>query len=314
MNPALDFCLRTDPRVPEIDSVARWWPRHRQAYARWRAPIERSIAGGFDADRVAWAFASGYQGALRALAPDLPDDVMAAMCVTEETGNRPRDIRTRIDASGDAIVVTGAKRWTTLGPESTLLLVAGTSAAGAPGERASIRIVRVPAAAPGVRIELMPETRFVPEVPHARVHLDAVKLPASALMPGDGYDGCVKPFRTIEDTHVTAAVLAYLLREARARGWAHAFVERVAAALAAFAGIASAPPDSPVTHVVLTGALHWAHQLYAEASVHWASAGDADPGAQRWRRDSALFEVAGGTRTQRAARAWERLARPAPDA
>jgi len=168
-------------------------------------------------------------------------------------------------------------------------------------------VARVPADAPGVRLEPMPTTRFVPEVPHARVQLHDVQLPADALLPGDGYDGYVKPFRTLEDTHVTAAVLAYLLREARARGWAHAFVERVAAALAAFAQVACAPADSPVTHVALSGALHWAHQLYAEASVHWGSAAE-DPAALRWRRDAALFEVASAARTQRAARAWERLA------
>jgi hypothetical protein len=35
-------------------------------------------------------------------------------------------------------------------------------------------------------------------------------------------------------------------------------------------------------------------------------AGD-DPAAQRWARDAALFSVAESARSQRAARAWERL-------
>jgi len=35
-------------------------------------------------------------------------------------------------------------------------------------------------------------------------------------------------------------------------------------------------------------------------------AGD-DAAARRWQRDTALFEVAGSTREQRAERAWERL-------
>ena len=102
----------------------------------------------------------------------------------------------------------------------------------------------------------MPETRFVPEVPHARVQLDAVRVDAAALLPGDGYERYVKPFRTIEDAHVTLAVLAYLLREARAarlaRGLCRAAVRRD--------GGAGRPgrrrtADAPATHVVLAGAL-----------------------------------------------------------
>ncbi len=84
----------------------------------------------------------------------------------------------------------------------------------------------------------MPDTRFVPEVPHARVQLDAVRVDAAQLLPGDGYDSHVKPFRTLEDTHVALAVLAYLLREARQRGWPPAFAERLCAVLAALAALA----------------------------------------------------------------------------
>ena len=65
----------------------------------------------------------------------------------------------------------------------------------------------------------MPPTRFVPEVPHAQVLMQDLRVSASALLPHDGYDAYVKPFRTIEDLHVTLAVLAYLLREARVRHW-----------------------------------------------------------------------------------------------
>jgi hypothetical protein len=39
------------------------------------------------------------------------------------------------------------------------------------------------------------------------------------LLPGDGYDRYLKPFRSIEDIHIQAATLAWVLREARARRW-----------------------------------------------------------------------------------------------
>jgi acyl-CoA dehydrogenase len=307
MNPALDTCLRTATTVPARASVADWWPRWRDGAARAATPAAQALLGGFDADRVGWAFASGYQAALRALLPDLPADAVAAFCVTEEAGNRPRDIHTRFVPQADGSVsISGAKRWTTLGPDSSLLLIVGALPATADTARVQLKVARVPVDAPGVQLLPMPETRFVPEVPHARVQLDAVRIDTTALLPGDGYERYVKPFRTIEDAHVTLAVLAYLLREARARGWPSALAERLCAAMAALSVVAESAADAPATHVVLAGALAQAHALYAEAGTLWAQAGD-DPAAQRWQRDAALFSVAGSARSQRAARAWERL-------
>ena len=307
MNPALDFCLRAATAVPVRASVTEWWPRWRSSAALAGTPAEQALLGGFDADRVGWAFASGYQAALRALLPELPADAVAAFCVTEETGNRPRDIHTRITPQADgSLLISGAKRWTTLGPDSSVLLIVGALPPAEAGARAQLKVARVAVGTPGLQLLPMPETRFVPEVPHARVQLDAVRLDAKALLPGDGYERYVKPFRTLEDAHVTLAVLAYLLREARQRGWPSAFAERLCATLALLSDVAAAPADAPVSHLVLAGALAQAHALYAEAGTLWAAAGD-DPAAQRWQRDAALFGVAGSARSQRTARAWERL-------
>jgi alkylation response protein AidB-like acyl-CoA dehydrogenase len=314
MTPALEHCLRAPTTVPPRAGVAEWWPRWRSGSACAERTVDQAILGGFDADRVGWAFAAGYQAALRALLPQLPADAVAAFCVTEEGGNRPRDIHTRFTPLADgAWSLDGAKRWTTLGPESSVLLVVGALPAAAAGERPRLKVARLAAGTPGLTLLPMPETRFVPEVPHARVELDAVRVEAAALLPGDGYAAYVKPFRTIEDTHVMLAVLAYLLREARARGWPSGFGERLCAVMLALAAVADAPADGPATHVALGGALALAHGLYAEAGTLWAGAAADDPAAQRWARDAALFGVAAAARSQRAARAWERLGPlPAP--
>jgi hypothetical protein len=307
MNPAIESCLRASTVVPRIDSVADWWPRWRALASRRPTPIELAIAGGYDADRVAWAFASGYQAALRSLVPSLSADALVAFCVTEESGNRPRDIRTTIAIQPDGSVrVDGAKRWTTLGPDSTLLLVVGSLQASAASERPSLKVARLPADTMGLSVQPMPATSFVPEVPHAQVQMHDVRASADALLPGDGYDAYVKPFRSIEDVHVTAAVLAHVLREARARSWPTAFAERLTAALVVLADIAPGEMDSPSLHIALGGALDWAQQLYAEATRLWSGVSDDDD-ARRWQRDTALFSVASAARSQRAARAWERL-------
>jgi len=309
MDATLRACLIASPEVRPIDDVAGWWNQVWLSVdtAADAGPAALAVAGGFAADRVGWAFANGYQAALRALVPDLPRDTLAAFCVTEADGNRPRDIRTTIAPQGDGTLrIDGAKRWTTLGPSSTLLLIVGAQPAPADATRPMLRVARVLAATPGLALQPMPPTRFVPEVPHAQVQLHDVRVRVDALLPDDGYDAYVKPFRTIEDLHVTLAVLAYLLREGRARRWPAAFNEQAASAIGLLMQLATEDPRAAPTHVVLAGALRFAHRLYADASALWAAAG-SDPAAQRWQRDAPLFEVAGKAREQRAQRAWERL-------
>ncbi|MFI4932159.1 MAG: hypothetical protein ACHP83_18085 [Burkholderiales bacterium] len=307
MNPALAACLPAPPPARTINDVADWWQVWQSLHAGNPGAAALAIAGGFAADRVGWAFASGYQAALRALVPDLPHDTLAALCVTEAEGNRPRHIRTTIAPQPDGTLrIDGAKRWTTLGPASTLLLIVGALPVPDGAGRPVPRVARVPIPTPGLVLQPMPPTRFVPEVPHAQVLMQNVRVSAGALLPHDGYDAYVKPFRTIEDLHVTLAVLAYLLREGRMRHWPAAFNEQLVAALALLLHLAGEDARAASTHIALAGALRIAHRLYADASSLWAATGD-DLAAGRWQRDAALFEVAGSAREQRAERAWQRL-------
>lgn len=307
MNAALQACLRAPPQADTIDNLALWWPRWCALGELGLDPAVLALKAGFDADRVGWAFAGGYQAALRALWPELPHQTMAALCVTEAGGNRPRDIRTTITLQGDGgLRIDGAKRWTTLGPISSVLLVAGLWPAPVDAQHPLIRLVAVAVPSPGLTLTPMPATGFVPEVPHAQVLLEGVRAGSAALLPGDGYDRYVKPFRTIEDVHVTLAVMAYLLREARARGWPAALREELVGLLCLLLGLAHDDASSATTHVALAGALHWAQRLYGDATTQWA-AGSADAAAQRWLRDLPLMQVAGTARAARAERAWARM-------
>ena len=268
-------------------------------------PIDRAMAGGRAADRLGWAFASGYQAALRALVPALPEDTMAAFCVTEAEGNTPRAIRSTLRREGTGWILDGSKRWTTLGPSGALFLVAARDEA-ASGERVALRIAKVASTATGVRVEPMPPTRFVPEVPHAQLRFDAVRVAAEDLLPGDGYDLYVKRFRTVEDLHVNAAMLAYLIAEAIRLGWPNGWIERAVALVGVERALALDDPASAAVHVSLSGALSFSRVLMTEAEAEWAKTAD-DPGYARWQRDRELLGVAGKARAVRAERAWQRL-------
>jgi alkylation response protein AidB-like acyl-CoA dehydrogenase len=304
----IGYLLKAPAGAAECRDVAAWWPRHRELAAVWRNPMDRAIAGGFAADRVGWAFASGYQAALHALFPNAPEDRIAALCVTEADGNSPKAIRSTLRREGAGWLLDGAKRWTTLGPQGGLFYVAARDAA-ASGDRAVIRVARVSSDTPGVSVQSMPATRFVPEVPHAQLRFENVHLTNDALLPGDGYDDYVKRFRTVEDLHVNAAIFGYLVREARRLAWPAAWIERTAALLHGLRAIAGEDHSAPAAHIALAGALAQGTALIEETEPFWNAAGQ-DPAVSRWRRDRELFAVAGSARVRRAARAWERL-RPA---
>jgi len=301
----IGFALKADCAAAECAGVAAWWLRYREAARIWRNPMDLAIAAGFAADRLAWAFASGYQAALHALFPSAPENRIAALCLTEAEGNHPKAIRSTLERRFSGWLLNGSKRWTTLGPDGAVFFVAARDEARS-GERVSIRIARIESNSPGLRVEPMPATRFVPEVPHAQLTFEDVEVPEDGLLPGDGYADYVKPFRTVEDLHVHAAAIAYLVREARRLAWPRGWVERGAALLHALRALSADDSSSAATHVALAGALATGSDLIDETEGFWSRAA-TDPASSRWQRDKALFGVASQARAQRTLRAWERL-------
>lgn len=304
---ALRDLLSAPATVTAPHDLAAWTRGWAALSAEQDDPVALALHGGFAADRVGWAFAAGYQAALRrllanfGLAPD--HGARLALCATEEGGNRPRDIATTLRADGDGWRLDGAKSWITLGPVCDELLVVARLARE--DHRPALKVARVPAGADGVRLQDKPPLAFVPEIPHTAATFEAVAVPGDALLDGDGYDTVVKPFRTVEDTFIALAVQSWLLREAQARGWPADFAEALTASLVTLATLSDRPADDPVTHLALAGALARTQSLYQQADGLWD--GETDAAADRWRRDRPLFQVAGKARALRAQRAWERL-------
>ena len=268
MNDDLTFCLTRPTEVPAPDGLQAWCEQWRQLAAERHDPVGLALRGGFAADRVGWAFAAGYQSALRQLIQvnggTVDDHELLAMCATEAGGNRPRDIETRlVDNGPGGITVTGRKTWTTLGSACTGLLVVGRVDGGGETDRPALKIARVDTHTQGVSLVEKPPLDFVPEVPHVAAVFDGAK--AEALMPGDGYSDFVKPFRTVEDTFIALAVQAWLVREGRARGWPRSFLESLIASLTGLAAVAAQPAGAPATHIALAGALARTNDLYQHA-------------------------------------------------
>jgi hypothetical protein len=288
------------------DNAALWVSSFRAVAAEYADPFERAIRGGFEADRVGWAFCAGYQAALCALIPSLRAGTIAAFCVTEEEGNHPRNVRTALERSrSGGLVLNGEKHWATLASDARLFLVVARDAQIS-GPRPALRLTQVPAGAPNIALALMPATRFIPEVPHGRIAFRNVELPSDAACSDDAFERYVRPFRTVEDIYVRAAVLAYLVREARRFGWPETWIEQALLALSGLRSLARDDPSVAATHVALAGALSVCSGLFARADSLWTSSPDKAAGA-RWRRDREVLVVASAARTQRREKAWERL-------
>jgi acyl-CoA dehydrogenase len=123
------------------------------------------------------------------------------------------------------------------------------------------------------------------------------------LLPGDGYDDVLKPFRTIEDTHVLAAAVGWAIGVGTTSQWDRGWTERALATLASLRAIGQAEPSSPSTHLALAGALDLAHSLLSGAA--WDRAPEST--RRRWERDRPLLDVARQVRAARLEAAWRAM-------
>jgi hypothetical protein len=156
-----------------------------------------------------------------------------------------------------------------------------------------------------VRFEAQPELPFVPEVPHASVHLHDVEVAEADVVPGDGYAEALKPFRTLEDLHVHGALLGLLVSVARRSGWPQASVEHLLALVTSALALGDLNPRAPSTHLALAGLLTRTTAFLDEAQPWWALVEPDE--ARRFERDRPLLNVAGKAREGRRQKAWASL-------
>ncbi|WP_280392055.1 acyl-CoA dehydrogenase family protein [Nocardia brasiliensis] len=298
MDSVLDFLLTEPLATTPLDDVGAAWTRHRVAANRFDKPVDIAVAGGFGADRLGYAFLSGYQEAVRTLIPGLADDELVALCATEAGGGHPAAIETTVTETHGEVRLNGTKTFATLGMPAQRLVVIASVGAG-PDGRNRLRATTVELPQPGVQVTGLPPTAFAPEIPHAMIILTDV---AATVLPGDGYLDYLKPFRTIEDIHVLAATLGWLVRVARASAWPQSVLERLLTGVAAVRGLDIDAPGSSGVHIALGGVFEFVQRLSAELDSLWGSADSLT--RERWERDRPLLGVAGRVREQRLATAW----------
>ncbi|WXL24956.1 acyl-CoA dehydrogenase family protein [Ectopseudomonas mendocina] len=289
------YLLTDQERLP-IVSLEEWFT---SLLARLPnlTPMAIAIYGGRFSATPGLAFLAGYQAALRALWPAAPR-TLGALCVSEGRSTRAADMQTRING----LSLSGRKDFVTAAEAADWLLVAAREDAEGEAVRLMLGVVRN--GDPGVKIEPLPALPLMPDIGHARLHLNDAHC---ERLPGDGWSDYVKPFRTLEDVHVLAALCAWLFGVGKESYWPQTLLLRLVGLLAGCAETARLCPSDAHGHVLLAGLFAQFDSLRTELDEAFAATTD-EHWQCLWQRDKGLLSIAMSARTKRLETALKTLA------
>ena len=173
------------------------------------------------------------------------------------------------------------------------------SAAKPAGEAPRLNLAVVYPGEPGVTLEALPILPLMPEVGHGRLLLEQA---ACELLAGDGWDAYVKPFRSLEDLYVLAALTAWLYGVGQECAWPQALRLRLLSVLAGCAEGSRQCADSVGCHLLLAGLFGQFQALRAD--IDEALLAGPAQWAQLWQRDQGVLALAAAARDKRLAKAW----------
>jgi hypothetical protein len=308
---------RTGPTVLDVLSgdaatvlkrcLSAAWEAYESERAAGASPFTAAVLVASQVDRLGFAFAVGYPAALEQMIEGVR--LPCALCVTEANGNSPRAIESTLTPKGDGYELHGTKTFVTFGSHAETLIVVARLGEK-PDGRPDLAVVQIPAHREGVELQELPETPFVPEVPHTSVRLEGVEVLQGERLPGDGYLNYVKPFRTIEDIHVVGATVGYLLGLARRTRSRAALIAELSADLVALDRLRESSPLDPRVQVALHGVYQRVTELVSCEDFAKLLNAAPDDERKRWERDKALLKVASKAREARFEKATMDLQRP----
>ncbi|MFV0454864.1 MAG: acyl-CoA dehydrogenase [Pseudomonas sp.] len=275
--------------LPSIQPSAGLGDWYAQVVARVgkQGPFALAVYGGRMAATPGLAFLAGYQAALRALWANAPEGI-GALCVTENRKLHPSDMATRVKG----VLLTGSKDFVTAGASASWLLVSAREEQQDEPVRLGLFVVRPENA--GVQLETGRPLPLVPDIPHARLRLEQAY---GERLGGDGWSDYVKPFRSLEDLYVLAALTAWLLGVGLQHHWPQGLVLRLIAVLTSGAELGRQSPHDSTTYVLLGALIEQFHVLRSELDS--ALEATAGPWADLWRRDNGVLELGRNAQTLR---------------
>lgn len=289
-------------------SMADWFESFNQQTRGFSQPIDRAMLGGRLSLNVGFAFAAAYQSAIEELFK--PQDILlSSFCVTEDQGNHPRAIESRLFEDAGKLYLSGHKKFVSGANDSQQLYIAcrderegnGFDAQGRP----IIKMIATKAQTKGLEIQAMPALSFVPEVSHGTVKLNKVQITEDHICLGDGYLSYVKAFRSYEDLHVLAAITAYRLAEAIEGKWPIDILEAHISLILAIRSLSDMNLNKPAAHIGLAACRTQLDELITSTNTLYKKSNPES--YKNWSRDQVLLNIAKTAHEKRTQAAWDKF-------
>lgn len=314
---AVDWLLSNSATLvdDEINTIAHWQRLLKPRLSAWPEAIDRAIIAGFFSDRLAYAFLSGYENALQKHFKVLPEQSLAAFCVSEKDGSRPRAMKTFLtrDKNTKDYVLNGQKSFVTCAEEAECLIIAavlsenentkGQDTERPSSEKPRIKLAIIKANTPGLSVTGSPDLPFIPEIKKGSLTLNNVKVNPQNILPGDGYSAYIKPFSCIEGVYILAASAAHLFRLACLFKWPNALREQILSILFSAKQLEQGDMCSPAAEIIISGVKAQLKVITETSKPLWAAMPEQHQ--QRLRRDCGMFFMSDKAHLVRLERAWQ---------
>ncbi|NKB99135.1 MAG: hypothetical protein GKR90_11675 [Pseudomonadales bacterium] len=148
------------------------------------SPFAMSVVGGALADRFAWVFIAGYQGAIRHIFPEEKFTGWAAFAVSEDRSENDPLPGVTWQASKDGPVINGSKTWVAASANCDEIIISA-------GRGGGKQFFAVSSDHPNVEIETRPAGRMLPDLSQGSAHFSDTRLVSGSeldtrLVPGFG--------------------------------------------------------------------------------------------------------------------------------
>lgn len=147
-----------------------------------------------------------------------------------------------------------------------------------------------------------PVMSFLPELSHGSMQLKNVSVKEDQMLPGDGYEDYVKPFRTIEDIHVTSALIGHIFSIGLTNNWPRSLLQQLFSVFVQLRSISKHSAKDAGAHIALAGILGCFQQQLELVDEQM----DLMPRELqlKWQQDKKVFSLASEARSKRTDNAW----------
>lgn len=292
----------------KVDPLS-WYMDIDQAVEREWASDQRIVWAAWHAQSVGAVFLFAYQEALRKLVGQSVD-VPAALCVAEAVGTKPYQIQSRLAVGADSqLICSGEKSFVLGGACARSLYVWCKDERDSSFNHAdAVKTCLVKVGVSGREIDFRPcimPFSIVPDLPHASVRFEAVRVNENDVLPGDGYLDYVKPFRWWEDCAVSLGLTSWLLAQGIRQGWPGRVLNSILCVVFELSDLLENNQADEVSYLRFENIRQRLGELMKMTEALWLP--DSKDMYEMWVRDRSILKVGGQARALRFQKSMESL-------